>query len=535
MKNALYFGDCLDVLREFGAESVDLIYLDPPFNSKADYNVLFNSPTGDRSKSQIEAFEDTWHWCEQSEQEFSHILRQANTDVAELIIALRRFLGENDILAYLVMMASRLLEMHRLLKSTGSLYLHCDPTASHYLKILLDAIFGAIRFKNEVIWQRTNSKGHAYTRLPSAHDTILVYEKDKTKTWNPIHLPHSESYKKSHYSRVEAGTGRHYRLDNCLNPNPDRPNLTYEWNGHLRVWRWTKDKMQELHNTGRLVYSTSGMPQYKRYLDEMKGTPVTDVWTDIPPINSQAKERLGYPTQKPLALLERIISVSSNEGDMVLDPFCGCGTAVHAAHKLNRRWIGIDITHLAVSLIEKRLRDAFPGINFDTFGTPKDVDGARDLALRDKYQFQWWACSLINAQPYQGKKKGADGGIDGIIYFQDDIKNQPKKIIVSVKGGQNVGVPMIRDLAAVMEREKAEIGLFVTLEEPTKPMRTEAVARGLYTCPHNGIQYPKIQILTVKGLLEGTEKPAYTDLQSGDLTLKRAVRTKITTPQHKLL
>ena len=522
-------------MRDLNAESVDLIYLDPPFNSKADYNVLFNSPTGDRSRSQIEAFEDTWHWCEQSEQEFSNILRQANTNVSELIVALRRFLGQNDIMAYLVMMASRLLEMHRVLKSTGSLYLHCDPTASHYLKILLDAIFGAVRFKNEVIWQRTNSKGHAYTRLPSAHDTILAYEKDKAKAWNPIHLPHSESYKKSHYSRVDKDTGRHYRLDNCLNPNPDRPNLTYEWNGLVRVWRWTKDKMQELHNTDRLVYSASGMPQYKRYLDEMKGTPATDVWTDIPPINSQAKERLGYPTQKPLALLERIISLSSNKGDLILDPFCGCGTAVHAAQKLSRQWIGIDITHLAISLIEKRLRDAFPGIQFDTFGTPKDIEGARDLALRDKYQFQWWACSLVNAQPYQGKKKGADGGIDGIIYFQDDIKSQPKKIIVSVKGGQNVSVPMIRDLVAVIEREKAEIGLFVTLEEPTKPMRTEAVAKGLYICPHNGMQYPKIQILTVKGLLEGIEKPAYTDLQSGDLTLKRAERAKPTSHQHKLV
>ena len=274
------------------------------------------------------------------------------------------------------------------------------------------------------------------------------------------------------------------------------------------------------------------VPQYKRYLDATKGNPIQDIITDILPLSTHAAERLGYPTQKPLALLERIVHASSNEGDVVLDPFCGCGTAVHAAEKLKRRWIGVDITHLAISLIEKRLRDAFPEIVFDVHGTPKDFDGARDLADRDKYQFQWWACSLVNAQPYQGKKKGADSGIDGLIYFQDDNKLS-KKIVVSVKGGENVSVGMVRDLAHVAKREKAEMGLFVTLASPTDPMMKEATKEGFYDSPA-GASFPRIQILTVAGLLEGTEQAKYPDLALGGHTFKKAQLEDPLVEQHKL-
>lgn len=278
---------------------------------------------------------------------------------------------------------------------------------------------------------------------------------------------------------------------------------------------------------------TGKKPAIKRYLDEQKGTPIVDVWNDIAPINSQAGERLGYPTQKPLTLLERIIEASSNEGDVVLDPFCGCGTAVHAAQKLGRQWIGIDITHLAVSLIEKRLLDAFKGIQFEVHGTPKDADAARDLALRDKYQFQWWACSLVNAQPFQGKKKGADGGIDGLIFFHDD-GGPSKKIVVSVKGGDNVNVPMIRDLKGVMEREKAEIGLFVTLAAPTKPMIAEAAGAGIYESPV-GRSFPRLQILTIDGLLNKTEQAQFIDLGMGASTFKKARRDQGSAKQGDLL
>jgi hypothetical protein len=253
------------------------------------------------------------------------------------------------------------------------------------------------------------------------------------------------------------------------------------------------------------------MPRFKRYLDEMLGTPVSDVWTNIFPINSQAQERLHYPTQKPVALLERIIAASSNEGDVVLDPFCGCGTAVHAAQKLGRTWIGIDITHLAISLIERRLKDAFPGIAFQVHGTPKDMEGARDLAIRDKYQFQWWAISLVEAQPFAGKKKGADGGIDGLIYFRSDAKTT-ERAIVSVKGGDNVGVPMIRDLKGVLDREKAPIGVFMTLVPPTRPMETEAASAGFYEL--GGRKYPRLQIITIEQALRGA-KPAIPLVDTG--------------------
>ena len=372
--NKLYYGDNLQVLREHVAdESVDLIYLDPPFNSKRDYNLLFKTPKGFDSDASITAFEDSWHWAQQAEDEFKEIvnpspelmrLRGSNTDVAELMRALRLFLRENDMLAYLTMMCNRLLELHRVLKPTGSLYLHCDPTASHYLKLVLDGVFGKENYQNEIVWLRTTPKGNATVRYPSSHDVILFYCKGKNARWHAPFLALRDEYIDSHYGQIEEETGRSYQLTSLLNPNQNRPNLTYEFppgSGTVRVWRWTRERMMDAWNEGQIVIPKGrGVARFKRFLDEQEGTPVSSVWTDIPPINSQASERLGYPTQKPLALLERIISASSNEGDVVLDPFCGCGTAVHAAEKLKRRWIGIDITHLSVSLIEKRMKQAFP-------------------------------------------------------------------------------------------------------------------------------------------------------------------------------
>jgi adenine specific DNA methylase Mod len=304
-----------------------------------------------------------------------------------------------------------------------------------------------------------------------------------------------------------------------LNPNDNRPNLTYEFLGMTRVWRWEKERMQKAFDDGIIVQAHDGaVPRYKKYLSDSKGKTITNVWTDIE--QASTRESLGYPTQKPVALLERIIKSSSNEGDLVLDPFCGCGTTIHAAQKLNRGWIGIDITHLAISLIEKRMKDAFPGIIIEIHGTPKDIESARDLAKRDKYQFQWWACSLVNAQPFAGKKKGADTGIDGIIYFQEELKDV-KKILVSVKGGEHVGVAMIRDFIHVVDREEAAIGLFVTLEEPTGPMSVEATSAGYYKSSL-GTSFPKIQILTIDNLLNCSQRPLYPDITSGGLTFKKA-------------
>jgi site-specific DNA-methyltransferase (adenine-specific) len=533
MTNQLFFGDNLHILREhIPDQSVDLIYLDPPFNSKRDYNVLFKTPKGHTSDAQITAFEDSWHWGEQAEREYRELLAQPNTNVAEMVRALRSFLGENDMMAYLVMMANRLLELHRVLKETGTLYLHCDPTASHYLKIVLDAVFGKENYRNEIIWRRSHPKGQAFTRFANNHDVILGYAKDTSQTkWNPSYKAYDPDRVKKQYS-LKDENGRYYQLTSLLNPNPDRPNLTYEFKGVTKVWRWTKERMMEEDRKGNIVVPRGGkgIPRYKRYLDEQEGIPVDDVWNDIELVSGN--ESLGYPTQKPLSLLERILQASSNEGDVVLDPFCGCGTAVHAAEKLNRKWTGIDITHLAISLIEKRLRDAFPSINFIVEGTPKDLDGARNLAIRDKYQFQWWACSLVGAQPYQGKKKGADSGIDGLIFFHDDA-GEAKKIVVSVKGGENVSVAMVRDLAHVVEREKAEIGLFVTLAAPTDPMKKEAIKEGFYESPGTS-PVPKIQILTIEGLLSKTERPEYKDYSLGAATFKKAAKSKKQSGQETL-
>lgn len=519
--STLYYGDNLDILREhIQDETIDLIYLDPPFNSKRDYNLLFKTPKGHDSDAQIAAFDDTWHWGEQAEKEFSELLHQSNTNVSEMIQSLRRYLKESDMMAYLVMMANRLLELHRVLKPTGSLYLHCDPTASHYLKIVLDTIFDAEHFVNEIIWRRQNSKGQAFTRFASNHDVILKYSKSDKATWNAQYTEHDPEYIENFYKYVDEKTGRRYRLADLTNPNKNRPNLTYEFLGVTRVWRWTKERMQKAYEDGIVVQTKpGGVPSMKRYLDEQEGNSVDDIWDDILPIQAQAAERMGYPTQKPLKLLERIIQASSNEGDVILDPFCGCGTAVHAAQILKREWVGIDITHLAISLIEKRMKDAFPNITFEVQGTPQDFDGARNLSERDKYQFQWWACSLVNAQPYQGKKKGSDGGIDGLIFFQDD-NSGAKKIVVSVKGGEHIGVTMVKDLIATVEREKAAIGLFITLAEPTKPMITEAVTAGFYESTMG--EYPKIQILTIEDLINEKNKPKYPDLSRGGLSFKKA-------------
>jgi DNA modification methylase len=539
--NKLYFGDNLDILREHIAdETVDLIYLDPPFNSKRDYSVLFKTPKGHESDAQITAFEDSWHWGEQAEREFSELEQSQHTDVAEMMIALRKFLGTNDMMAYLTMMANRLLELHRVLKPTGSLYLHCDPTASHYLKIVLDGIFGKENFVNDISWKRTTTKTDSYQgayNWPRIHDVLLHFVKDgKSKpVFNQPFSPYSEEYKSVKY-RYKDPDGRIYRLDKLQAPGAgSRGHPQYEFMGVTRYWVYNQEKMNRLLLEGRIIQTKPGtVPQYKRYLDEVAGVAIGDFWGDISAINSQADERLGYPTQKPLALLERIINASSNPGDVVLDPFCGCGTAVHAAQKLGRQWIGIDITHLAISLIEKRLKDAFPGIKFEIEGTPKDADGARNLAERDKYQFQWWACSLVNAAPYQGKKKGADSGIDGLIFFHDD-KSGAKKIVVSVKGGENVNVAMVRDLGHVVDREKASMGFFVTLAEPTRPMREEAIAAGFYDAPRFGSEYPKLQILTIEGLMNGTERPRFPDLTLGRSTFKRAAVEDMGAEQGRLI
>lgn len=547
MTNKLFYGDNLDVLREhIATESVDLVYLDPPFNSNANYNILFKSKTGDGSDAQIEAFEDTWHWNDTAEDAFDQVIRSGNTAAAELLRAMRGFLGENDMMAYLAMMAIRLIELHRVLKQTGSLYLHCDPTASHYLKLLLDAVFGKERFLNEIIWRRTGSHSPRRSFGP-VHDTILAYTKSAAFKFNVVRRPYMRGHVESRYTEGADGKMKFTSGGNVLTgAGATRGPSGRAWRGfdptpknrHWAIPAFYEELMPQEYQTLNAVEKLealfqaglveiaegSAWPIMVRFLDERDGTPLTDIWAyqpytagcvwpdrhlgidqDVMWLGPTDPERLGYPTQKPIGLLERIVASGSDEGDVVLDPFCGCGTAVHAAQKLGRQWIGIDITHLAISLIEKRLKDAFPGIQFEVHGTPKDLASARDLAERDKYQFQWWAVSMVDALPFGGKKKGADGGIDGIIYFKPDGK-RTEKALVSVKGGGNVSVNMIRDLHSAMEREKAPIGVFITAALPTRPMETEAAAVGRFESEATGKTYPRLQIITLAELFQG-KKP----------------------------
>jgi len=528
--NVLYYGDNLEILRKYIPDnSIDLVYLDPPFNSKATYNVLYKEKTGEPSQAQITAFEDTWHWGLESERALQEIFASpiAPPAVKDFMSVMPKFLGKKtDMAAYLTMMCVRLLELRRVLKDTGSIYLHCDPTASHYLKVLMDAIFSPRNFRNHIVWQRSDTHSDAKYQFSAVSDHILCYGKSEKQVFHRLHVNYPEKTLKDWYIFLELPDGtirrmtqeeretqiipkgaRRFNMGDLASPNP-RPNLMYEYKGYpypSKGWRCSKERMEELDKKGLLLFPSDpkGRIMFKRYLDEQEGVTVGDIWTDISQLRASMAERLGYPTQKPEALLQRIIKASSNEGDIVLDPFCGCGTALVVAQKLNRKWIGIDITHLAISTMKWRLEKMFPNIQYKVIGEPKDLASAKELANQNKYQFQWWAVSLVGGQPYGDKKKGADTGIDGYLYFMDE-KNKVKKAIIQVKAG-TVSVSQIRDLIGVIQREKAEMGVFLCLESATKPMQTEADSQGFYHSPL-GKDYPKIQIFTIEQLLEG-KKP----------------------------
>ena len=489
--NRLFFGDNLPILREhFADESVDLIYLDPPFNSNADYNVLFRERSGEQSAAQITAFEDTWHWGAESELAYYQVVTGTPGRLAELLQALRSFLGENDLMAYLTMMAPRIVELHRALKPTGSIYLHCDPTASHYLKLLMDAVFGNRNFCNEIIWHYRKWSAGRYN-FQRNHDVILFYSRagNRSKTFNQLYMERAAS--------------------------------TQQRFGNARIVSGRDESGQ------RVPSQVSG--------DESQGVRLDDVWDigRVAPVNQL------FPTQKPDTLLERIIQASSNEGDLVLDPFCGCGTTIEAAEKLNRRWVGIDITHLAISIIRHRLDSAFSETltPYAVIGLPQDLESARALARESehagRYQFEWWALGLVDARPAHDRRKGADAGVDGYINFFDDNRGRARRIVAQVKSGQ-VNRAQIAALKGDMEREKAEIGLFITLQPPTGPMRQEAAAAGFYT-PENFPEnhYPRLQILTIEELLAG-RKADYPRF-APDATFRRAPRRRRSNPQPRMV
>jgi site-specific DNA-methyltransferase (adenine-specific) len=533
MTNTLYYGDNLDVLREhLKDESVDLIYLDPPFNSNASYNILFKSPAGAGADASIEAFDDTWAWGPTASSALMDITQSGNHKLHVLMQAMKTAIGENAMMAYLAMMAVRLVELHRVLKDTGSLYLHCDPTASHYLKLVLDAVFGPDMFRNEITWKRTNTHNDSKT-WSKVSDIILFYTKGKDFTWNTPREGHTESHIKSKYGKNDEDGKGPYSLSDMTSPNP-RPNMMYEWLGFPfppMGWRYKTETMQRLHDNGRIwypiksdgSYDITKRPRLKRYLNEMEGAVMGAIWTDIHPINSQAQERLGYPTQKPRALLERIIAASSNPGDVVLDPFCGCGTAVDAAQKLGRNWIGIDITHLAIGLIEKRMREGYgEDLPFETIGSPKDLASAQRLAVDDPHQFQHWITLKLGGYPWMGGKKGGDKGVDGYFYYIGE-GGATETGVISVKAGGNVNPNMVRDIGRVMARDGHKLGVFVTATLPTKGMVEEANSHGLIETEFG--RFPALQTYTLAELF-GDIRPKLPPLVSVN---RKAARVEMRT------
>ncbi len=536
--NTLYYGDNLDILRRYiDDESVDLVYLDPPFNSARNYNVLFAEQDGTRAASQIKAFEDTWRWDAAAAAAYEEVV-EGGGKVSQVLQSFRLFLGDSDMLAYLSMMAPRLKELHRVLKETGSLYLHCDPTASHYLKLLLDAVFGPENFRSEIIWRRTSAHGDAKTKFAAVHDTILFFAKSDNTPFNQQFEPYTEEYIATHFVHVDSD-GRRFRRVDLRSPSP-RPNLTYDYtasNGitykpHRNGWAVSRERMAELDRENRLFFpkKEGGRIRRKLYFDESEGVPISDNWIDIKPIFATGDERLGYPTQKPEALLERIIGASSNEGDVVLDPFCGCGTSIAAAQRLARRWVGVDITHLAINLIRTRLRDTYgDAAKFAVIGEPTTVEDAAELARTDPYQFQWWALGLVGARPVE-QKKGADKGIDGRIVFHEDAGGgrATRNVILSVKAG-HVTSSHVRDLLGVLTTEKAQLGVLISFEEPTRDMRKAAASAGFYESPWG--KHPIIQLLTVGELLDGktVDMPR---TEGTNRTFKRAPKAKRSKEAH---
>jgi DNA modification methylase len=530
--NRLYYGDNLTIMQQqMGKHSADLIYLDPPFNSQQNYNLLYRTMTGKPVPEQAEAFCDTWEMDAQKEavaRSMPVLMREHGIDSYYVdfwrlwMNALRH--TQPHLLAYLIYMVQRLLHMKSILRPMGSIYLHCDPTASHYIKVMMDGIFGHRNFRNEIVWKRANAHNDP-KRYGRISDTILYYTASDKFVWNTQHTPYREDYYKSHFKQDDVG--RYYRTVPLDAPRHGEgsPNLLYDWKGKLpattRTWSVLREKMVEYEREGRLRYTRTGTPTLLQYADEMRGVPLQNIWTDIPPVNPQAKERLGYQTQKPIALLERIIRASTNPGDTVFDPFCGCGTTIYAALANDREWIGCDIAILSIKLIREVLSERYrlvEGTHYVVDGIPVSVEQAEVLFRSDPFQFQHWAVERVGGFPMQ--RKTADRGIDGRLYFE--TREGLRDMVISVKGG-TIRPTDIRDLRGVLDREEtADLAGFICLREPTVAMRREAADAPAFE--YQGVSYDRIQILTIRDILEGKR----------EFHTPTRIATKITTGQTNL-
>lgn len=529
-ENLLVYGDNLRVLREspfFRDESVDLVYLDPPFKPNEKYNVLFRPRTDSAGAAQVRAFEDSWEWGSAAKAAYHDVMENAPTPVRRRIEALRTVLDRTKMFAYLCMMAPRLVEMHRVLRPTGSIYLHCDPAASHYLKLLMDGVFGPENFRNEVVWKRTGAHSGA-SRWGPSHDSIFFYTKTSAYTWNKPYLDYDADHLKKFKHLDERGrfsdevlTGPGKRGPNSASAQPwggyDPTSAGRHWQpasyAYAKYQELTGDdlaqyplleRLDRLNEAGLIFWPPRGkVPRLKRYLHDQKGAPAQDIWTDVDVLNSRAAERLGYPTQKPEPLLKRIIDASSKKGDVVLDPFCGCGTTIAAAQSLGRKWMGIDIAHDAIRIIRDRLAEA--GLSaksdYEVWGDPESERDAIALANEDKYQFQWWAIRRLGAREVD-YTKGPDKGVDGRLVLRGErLGDRVPEAIIQVKGGMRPTRAHVATLLGDVEREKVELGVLVTRGEPTRAMKDVASEAGEYT---DGEQwYPRIQLLTIEDIIAG--------------------------------
>jgi len=499
MGNTLYYGDCLEVMEKFLAdESIDLIYLDPPFNSNADYNIIFGKQRNGKP-AQVTAFGDTWRWGGRGTEDAVLIAGALKHPAHVAVSAFMTLLGECGMMAYLGYMAQRLVVMHSKLKDTGTLYLHCDTTASHYLKVLLDSVFGPQNYLNEISWLRSQPKSHAKVNLSRCRDLILRYGKGPNTVFNKVYGEYDPDYVMKFYRHTDED-GRRYQLADLTNPNPARPNLTYEFMGVHRVWRWTRERMEEARQEGRIVQSKPGaVPRYKRYLDEMRGQPVTDNWDDIEHLHGSNKEKLPYPTQKPVALLERILDLSSNPGDLVLDPFCGCGTTIVAAEKLSRRWVGIDISPVAIDVMTRERRD-FPVGNFQIKGVPEDLAGAGKLAESNPYDFQRWAIHRIPGMA-ANERMSADGGFDGKGLYQDG--KEKRLVLAEVKSSaKGVQAAQRSHFEAAVREQNAKMGVFITLHSDPATEKW-CKKHGEVKLQGGAAAYPKFQVWSMEDFFEG--------------------------------
>jgi DNA modification methylase len=512
-------------------QSVDLIYLDPPFNSKKNYNMMYHTMTGLPVPEQVEAFCDTWEMDAEKEEiarTMPVLMRECGVEDYYVefwrlwINALRH--TQPHLLAYLVYMVQRLLHMKTILRPTGSIYLHCDPTASHYIKIMMDGIFGHQNFRNEIIWKRTTAHSDA-RRAGRIHDVLLFYTLGDAYTWNKVYQPYDSEYVERYYRYKDPDGSRWASYDiAAAGPGPART-----FGGELREpppgrhWQFTQEQINEHVASGQIYFTKNGFPRLKRYLRDMKGIPLQDIWSDhdVQPVVSWSAEGFGYPTQKPVALLDRIIRASSKTGDVVFDPFCGCGTTIYAAVKNDRQWVGCDIAILAVRLIREVLTERYrlvEGTHFEIDGIPVSVEEAQDLFKRDPFQFQHWLVERVGGFPMQ--KKVADHGVDGRLYFE--TKDGLKAMVLSVKGG-NIRPTDLRDLRGVLDREPdTAMSGFLSLKEPTKAMREEAASCGQYE--YSGVKYDRMQLLTVRQIL----------VEKHGLNSPAKIGTRITTGQQSL-